>query len=141
MSPNRLGLVMVSPLVLKMLSCLLAATASNAQSPKDLKLAYEYVLTEYGAKLSEEDFEALQKEMTALQSRACEREADKYADRHCDRDQRSRDYDECRGRQYDRCERSYEGHPFQLGMDTVLGIAEDMAESLGNFISSNRRLP
>lgn len=130
---------MVSPLVLKMISCLLTATASNSQSPKDLKLAYEYLFTEYGVKLSEEEFEALQKEMTALQSRACDREADRYADRHCDRDQRSREYDECRGRQYDRCERSYEGHPVQLGIDTFLGMVEDAAASLGNFIDQQKR--
>lgn len=132
---------MVSPLVLKAMTCFLSSVASGANHPKDVEAAYACILAHSGEILSmnEDDFAALQKELTALESRACDREADRYAERHCDRDTRSEDYRECRGEQYDRCERSYEGHVFQLGFDTVVGMVEDAAESLGRFIDEKSK--
>jgi len=132
---------MVSPLVLKAMTCFLSSVASGANHPKDVEAAYACILAHSGEILSmnEDDFAALQKEMTALESRACDREADRYAERHCDRDTRSERYDECYNRAYDRCERSYAGHPVQLGVDTFLGMVEDAAESLGRFIDEKSK--
>lgn len=74
---------------------------------------------------SEEDFEALQKELTVMLSERCQREADRYADRHCDYNKRSERYDECRGREYERCEDSYEGHTSALLLDRFLDWVDD----------------
>ena len=112
-----LGLLMVSPLVLKSITCFLSSLASGSNHPRDVEAAYACILAHSNQilSMSEDDFAALQKEMTALESRRCDKEGREYEERYCG----GKDPD-CYKEQYDRCERSYEGHTYALMLDTTL---------------------
>jgi len=57
---------MVSPLVVKSITCFLSSLASGSNHPKDVEAAYACILANSGQILSmnEDDFATLQKEMT-----------------------------------------------------------------------------
>jgi hypothetical protein len=127
LSPNDIGLLMVSPLVIKTLTCFLSSVAAGSNHPKDVETAYACILAHSGEILSmnEDDFAALQKEMSALESRRCDREGREYEDRYCG------GHDpKCYQEQYDRCERSYEGHTYALMLDSALDWVSDNWASL-----------
>ena len=118
---------MVSPLIIKSITCFLSSLASGSNHPKDVEAAYACILANSGeiVSMNEDDFAALQKEMTALESRRCDKEGKDYEERYCNGNDR-----DCYREQYERCEESYKDHTMALMLDSALDWVSDNWNSL-----------